>query len=134
LREFAAAAAGVERKADAGIAVAAPDAAKGDENGQVPATRQQGSAQAEHGEAGRRGADPAFRRQEPVGRGQPAEAQGLKPAQGRMRIAPQPPTVRRPVRLSAFDEPDPMFVVNADASAAGFAADPEGAADASPPK
>jgi hypothetical protein len=51
-----------------------------------------------------------------------------------MRIAPKPARIRRLIRLSAFDGPNAMFVVNVDERAAGFAADPEGASDASPPK
>jgi hypothetical protein len=58
----------------------------------------------------------------------------LTPAQGRTRIAPTPARVRRPIRLPAFDGPDAMFGVNVDEGAAGFAADPEGASDAPPPK
>jgi hypothetical protein len=51
-----------------------------------------------------------------------------------MRIVRTSSTFRRRVHLSAFDGPDMALVVNAGERAAGLAADPHDASDASPYK
>jgi hypothetical protein len=113
------------------LAAAASDAAKGEGNGQVPATRQQGSAQTEGDQAASRDAGLALCRKGRVDPKQPAETKGLKRKQRRMRIRP---TFRLPFALSAPGGPNRKFVVNLDERAAGFQAGSFGASDASPRK